>query len=106
MGLSVSDKILLTKQADKQTVAFSCAIKQYSAFKKQGNGTPAWLSGLLAHVLICFWLTSSSQGPGIESHIGLLAMQGVCRWCLRGIDIQICKTKKFWRSVSQKCEYA
>ena len=38
------------------------------------SGMPGWLSRLT----IRFWLGSWSQGPGIESHIGLPVQWGVC----------------------------
>ena len=42
-------------------------------------------------------------GSGMATALGWRKEEGERR--LTGIEFQLCKTKKFWRSVPQQCEY-
>ena len=69
--------------------------------ENQFCGAPGWLSGL-SH---CLQLRSWSQGPGIESCIGLTARWGACfllslclPFCLLGISL--CQINKIFKKIN------
>ena len=85
LGNYMTPPLLPAKQALRQPILIRCFFSSAAEYKKYSHQTrwvktanslraPGWLSQLS----ICLWLGSWSQGPGIESRIGLPAQQEAC----------------------------